>query len=74
MAHQPWPAREAELAQMRRFNQKLAWLPRFKIRNRITPRLIQALLCVSQTLKRAIPAESRIVDNLPVRIPHTGAE
>jgi acetyl esterase/lipase len=68
MAHQPWPANEAELAQMRRFNQKLAWLPRFKIRNRVTPRLIQALLRVSQTLKRAIPAESRIVDNVPVRI------
>ncbi|WP_053132579.1 alpha/beta hydrolase [Pseudomonas sp. MIACH] len=68
MAHQPWPASEAELAQMRRFNQKLAWLPRFKIRNRITPRLIQALLRVSQTLKRATPAESRVVDNVPVRI------
>ena len=53
---------------MRRFNQKLAWLPRFKIRNRITPRLIQALLRVSQTLKRATPAESRVVDNVPVRI------
>ncbi|RDS90387.1 alpha/beta hydrolase fold domain-containing protein [Pseudomonas fluorescens] len=68
MARQPWPANEAELAQMRRFNQKLAWLPRFKIRNRVTPRLIQALLRVSQTLKRAIPAESRMVDNVPVRI------
>ncbi len=68
MAHQPWPASEAELAQMRRFNQKLAWLPRFKIRNRITPRLIQALLRVSQTLKRSTPAESRVVDNVPVRI------
>ena len=68
MAHQPWPASEAELAQMRRFNQKLAWLPRFKIRNRITPRLIQALLRVSQTIKRATPAESRVVDNVPVRI------
>ncbi|WP_431700365.1 alpha/beta hydrolase fold domain-containing protein [Pseudomonas sp. BR20] len=74
MAHQPWPASEAELAQMRRFNQKLAWLPRFKIRNRITPRLIQALLRVSQTLKRAAPAESRVVDNVPVRILRPGGK
>ena len=44
MAYQHWPASEPELAQMRRFNQKLAWTPRFKIRNRVTPRLIQALL------------------------------
>ncbi len=49
MAHQPWPASESDLAQMRRFNQKLAWMPRFKIRNRVTPRLIQGLLRVSQT-------------------------
>lgn len=44
----PWPQGERELAQVRAFNRKLAWLPRFKIRNRLTPRLIQALLRVSQ--------------------------
>ncbi|MCX2898770.1 alpha/beta hydrolase [Pseudomonas mandelii] len=38
----------AELAQMRQFNKKLAWMPRFKIRNRVTPRVIQALLRISQ--------------------------
>ncbi|WDU63902.1 alpha/beta hydrolase fold domain-containing protein [Pseudomonas poae] len=68
MAHTHWPASEPELAQMRRFNQKLAWLPRFKIRNRVTPRLIQALLRVSQTLKKAPEAERKIVGNVPVRI------
>ncbi|MCU1784798.1 alpha/beta hydrolase [Pseudomonas sp. 13B_2.1_Bac1] len=68
MACKPWPASEAELAQMRRFNQKLAWLPRFKIRNRVTPRLIQALLRVSQTLKKAPDAERKLVGSVPVRI------
>ncbi len=68
MACKPWPASEAELAQMRRFNQNLAWLPRFKIRNRVTPRLIQALLRVSQTLKKAPDAERKLVGSVPVRI------
>ena len=68
MAYTPWPASEPELAEMRRFNQKLAWMPRFKIRNRITPRLIQALLRASQTLKKAAPAECKVVDSVPVRI------
>ena len=68
MAHQPWPASESDLAQMCRFNQKLAWMPRFKIRNRVTPRLIQGLLRVSQTLKKAPAAQCKIVDNVPVRI------
>ena len=44
----PWPADEKALAQVRAFNRKLAWLPRFRIRNRLTPRLIQGLLRVSQ--------------------------
>lgn len=44
----PWRASEHELQQVRDFNKKLAWLPRFRIRNRITPRLIQALLRASQ--------------------------
>ena len=43
MAYQHWPASEPELAQMRRFNRTLAWMPRFKVRNRVMPRLIQAL-------------------------------
>ena len=32
----------------RRFNRKLAWAPRFKIRNRVMPALIQSLLRASQ--------------------------
>lgn len=68
MAHQPWPASEPELAQMRRFNKKLAWMPRFKIRNRVTPRLIQGLLRVSQTLKKAPLAQSTRAGSVPVRI------
>lgn len=68
MAVKAWPASEPELAEMRRFNQKLAWLPRFKIRNRVTPRLIQALLRVSQKIKRAPLAQTHYVDSVPVRI------
>jgi acetyl esterase/lipase len=69
---------EPELEEMRRFNKKLAWLPRFRIRNRITPRLIQALLRTSQIfgakrlLKHALAAESMVVSadglSVPVRI------
>lgn len=68
MAYTPWPASEPERAEMRRFNQKLAWMPRFKIRNRVTPRLIQALLRASQKIKRAPVAETRLVGSVPVRI------
>ena len=68
MAYQHWPASEPELAQMRRFNQKLAWTPRFKIRNRVTPRLIQALLRASQTFKKAPVVELKKVGRVPVRI------
>ncbi len=68
MAYQAWPASEPELDEMRRFNKKLAWMPRFKIRNRVTPRLIQALLCASQKLKRPPVAQTRLADSVPVRI------
>lgn len=70
----PWPQGERELAQMRAFNRKLAWLPRFKIRNRMTPRLIQALLRASQIggsgvlRKFGLTAERKLIDNVPVRI------
>ena len=68
MTHNLWPASETELAEMRRFNRKLAWLPRFKIRNRVTPRVIQALLRAGQRLKRAPAAEIRHAGSVPVRI------
>lgn len=70
----PWPQGERELAQVRAFNRKLAWLPRFKIRNRLTPRLIQALLRVSQIggsrvlRKFGLTAERRLINKVPVRI------
>jgi acetyl esterase/lipase len=38
----------AALADARRFNRKLAWAPRFRIRNRVMPALVQALLRASQ--------------------------
>ena len=68
MAHTLWPASEQELAEMRRFNQKLVWLPRFKIRNRVTPRVIQALLRVSQQVKKAPAADTQFAGSVPVRI------
>ncbi|RMO95840.1 Esterase, partial [Pseudomonas syringae pv. philadelphi] len=43
-----WPSSEEELAQVRRFNKTLARLPRFRIRNRVAPLVIQALLRVGQ--------------------------
>lgn len=71
----PWPEGERELAQVRAFNRKLAWLPRFKIRNRVLPRMIQALLRVSQIggasklLKAGVAAERRVIDSgVAVRI------
>lgn len=72
--HTLWPAEEHELAQMQRFNQRLAWLPRFRIRNRVTPRVIQALLRSSQMvvgnklLKHGLQAESLRVGSVPLRI------
>ncbi len=39
---------EAALQDARRFNRKLAWAPRFKMRNRAMPALIQLLLRASQ--------------------------
>jgi acetyl esterase/lipase len=72
-----WPS-ERDVAQVLRFNQKLAWLPRFRIRNRIKPRAIQALLRISQIggadrlRKHGLKAESQVVGlpgaSVPVRI------
>lgn len=74
MSDFPWPHGERELAQVRGFNKKLAWLPRFKIRNRLTPRLIQALLRAGQLggagklRQHGLSAERKIIDTVPVRI------
>ncbi|WLH38039.1 alpha/beta hydrolase [Pseudomonas sp. FP2196] len=70
----PWPQGERELAQVRDFNRKLAWLPRFKIRNRVLPRMIQALLRVSQIgganklRKHGLKAERKAIAGGSVRI------
>ncbi|MBV4484558.1 alpha/beta hydrolase [Pseudomonas sp. SWRI153] len=74
MSDFPWPQGERELAQVRAFNRKLAWLPRFKVRNRLTPRLIQALLRMGQIggagklREQGLTAERRVIDSVPVRI------
>ncbi|MHA3735587.1 alpha/beta hydrolase [Pseudomonas sp. Eth.TT006] len=67
-----------EIAQMQRFNKTLAWLPRFRVRNRVTPRLIQTLLRVSQKTgadklrKHGLEGENIVIDAngapLPLRI------
>lgn len=44
----PIPLDEATLEDARQFNRKLARLPRFRVRNRVTPLLIQSLLRLSQ--------------------------
>lgn len=69
---------EEDVAQVQRFNKTLAWLPRLRIRSRIKPRAIQALLRVSQIggsnklRKHGLEAESRVVGlpgaSVPVRI------
>ena len=65
----------AEVAQMRQFNKKLAWMPRFKIRNRVTPRVIQALLRMSQLggdkqlARHGLTAETRVIKVDGVAVP-----
>ncbi|MGN2433422.1 alpha/beta hydrolase [Pseudomonas syringae] len=73
-----WPSSEQELAEVRRFNKTLARLPRFRIRNRVAPLVIQALLRVGQVGgafklgKQGLRAEKRIISvngvPVPVRI------
>jgi len=66
---------EADLQAVRRFNRRLARLPRFRIRNRFTPRLGQALLRLSQLgadrkLKgRGIRPEQHVADAGGLRVP-----
>jgi acetyl esterase/lipase len=59
---------ELTLLQVRRLNRLLAWLPRFKVANRFTAALVQALLRVSQ-----IGADGRL-RRRGVRIAHALAE
>ncbi|RON57885.1 alpha/beta hydrolase [Pseudomonas frederiksbergensis] len=72
----PWPATEQDWEQVRNFNKKLAWLPRFRIRNRFTPRVIQALLRASQIggagqlRQHGLKAESKVIEvgGVPVAV------
>lgn len=50
MSRQPGLAEfdAATLAEARRFNRRLAWAPRLRIRNRLTPMLVQSLLRLGQ--------------------------
>lgn len=50
----------AALTEARSFNRKLAWLPRFKINNRVTPALIQGLLRLSQWGASLKPASAGV--------------
>ena len=69
---------DAALLDARRFNRKLAWAPRFKIRNRVMPALIQALLRASQLggtarlARRGIAVQAMVADidgyAVPVRV------
>lgn len=76
--HELQPFSKHEVAQMQRFNKKLGWLPRFRIRNRFTPRVIQILLRTGQIgganklAKQGLQAEKHLVSadgvSVPVRI------
>ncbi|MBA1204984.1 alpha/beta hydrolase [Pseudomonas capeferrum] len=60
---------------MQRFNRKLAWMPRFRIRNRLAPLAIQGLLRIGQIgaagklARQGIQAERRIVGPLDAQVP-----
>lgn len=74
----PWHWSEHTLTQARRFNKTLAWLPRFRIRNRFTPLAIQALLRMGQLgsatelARHGLHAQTQVLSceghQVPVRI------
>jgi acetyl esterase/lipase len=74
----PWPADRRTLAEAQRFNKTLAWLPRFRMRNRFAPVAIQLLLRLGQLngnaklAKHGLRAEHRTIGpegaQVPVRI------
>ena len=63
------------LEQMRSFNRKLAWAPRFKISNRVMPFMIQSLLRLSQlapdlrTLRTGVRIAQRVAQTDELRVP-----
>lgn len=66
---------EPTLAEARAFNRKLAWAPRFKIRNRVMPLVIQSLLRLSQIgaagalAKAGVAVERRFAEADGARVP-----
>lgn len=78
-----WSYTENEITQARQFNKKLAWLPRFRIRHRVTPIVIQTLLRASQIggatqlARQGLRVETRTVSHggasVAVRIIHAPA-
>lgn len=64
----------AALDDARRFNRKLAWAPRFKIRNRVMPALMQTLLRAGQLgadaamARRSIRVQTLQANGVPVRV------
>jgi acetyl esterase/lipase len=69
------PLDDRALHKVRRFNRILAWLPRFRIRNRFTPMLVQALLRVSQLgadgrmARRGIRVAQQVAEADGLRVP-----
>jgi len=69
------PLDAATLDEAARFNRKLAWAPRFRVRNRLLPMLGQALLRVSQAGangrlgRQGIRVEQRIAEADGLRVP-----
>ena len=65
----------ATLDEARRFNRRLAWAPRFRVRNRFLPMLGQGLLRLSQLggdgklARRGIRVERRLAGLPPLRVP-----
>lgn len=66
---------EDDLAQARRFNRRLAWAPRFRMRHRFAPQLVQTLLRCSQIggtgrlVRRGYRVEQRIAETEGARVP-----
>jgi acetyl esterase/lipase len=71
----PLPLDDAALEEARRVNGWLSWAPRFRIRNRFTPMLIQPLLRLTQIgadgrlRRRGIRVEKRVAEEGALRVP-----
>jgi acetyl esterase/lipase len=64
---------EQELRQVLKLNKKLAWFPRFRIRNLITPRFLQALMRAGQLGEAGKPGKHGLAVENRI-IAHEGAQ